>query len=100
MPAPNPDLELSVERNTNDVVALYGLLTDQNRRIAVIEDKVTTIENKVTTIENKVTTIENKVTTIENKVTTIENKVTTIDETLIEHGRQLAEILKRLPPAV
>ena len=84
MPASNPDLERRVERNTNDILAIYEILTDHGRRLATIEGKVTAIEGKVTAIEGKVTAIEGKVTAIEN--------------TLAAHGGQLAEILKRLPP--
>ena len=70
MPAPRPDLELRVERNADDIVAIYEMLAQQSHKVDAIEDKVTTIDNKVTTI----------------------------DETLAEHGRHLIEILKRLPP--
>lgn len=84
MATSNANLERRIERNTNDIEAIYDMLTDHGVRL-------TEIEHRLATNSRDLTTIRKKLGDHDARFDTHDARFDAIDMTLVEVLRRLPE---------
>jgi ABC-type transporter Mla subunit MlaD len=92
MPAPNPDLERRVDRNANDIEAIYDILTDHGGQLTDLQDKAAAIQVKLGEHDAQLSEILRRLNVTDDSLAKILRRLDVTDD-------RLAEILRRLPEA-
>jgi len=90
MATSNANLERRIERNTNDIEAIYDMLTDHGVRLTEIEGRLASHSRDLATIRKKLGDHDRRFDSHDARFDSHDARFDAIDATL-------AEVLRRLP---
>ena len=90
MATSNANLERRIERNTNDIEAIYDLLTDHGEQLTAIQSKLAEHDARFESIDQRFESIDARFESIDARFESVDARFDKVDMTL-------AEVLRRLP---